>query len=295
MFVRAFAAARVSAGNIYKIIEEYSTQKSGIDSSSLDGKKPDKIDGLIRIENVDFSYSSRPDAAVLRGISFEVAAGQTVALVGSSGCGKSTCIQLLQRFYDPVRGRITIDGHDLKTLNVRWLRENIAVVGQEPVLFNLSVGDNIRYGHPRLNDVSQEDIENAARQANAYDFIASLPKGYDTLVGERGAQLSGGQKQRIAIARALIRNPKILLLDEATSSLDTRSEAVVQQALDKAREGRTTLIVAHRLTTIRNVDSICVFNNGKIEVSKTNELITSRKNSTEFCELVITLGARQSR
>ena len=294
-FFEVFAAARASAESIYKIIDEYSTQKYGIDSSSLDGKRLDKIDGLIRIENVDFSYSSRPDAAVLRGISFEVAAGQTVALVGSSGCGKSTCIQLLQRFYDPVRGRITIDGHDLKTLNVRWLRENIAVVGQEPVLFNLSVGDNIRYGHPRLNDVSQEDIENAARQANAYDFIASLPKGYDTLVGERGAQLSGGQKQRIAIARALIRNPKILLLDEATSSLDTRSEAVVQQALDKAREGRTTLIVAHRLTTIRNVDSICVFNNGKIEVSKTNELITSRKNSTEFCELVITLGARQSR
>ena len=263
-FFEAFAAARVSAANVYKILDEIPE----IDSSSSAGKQLDQIEGHILIEKVDFSYSSRPDVAVLREISFKVAAGRTVALVGASGCGKSTCIQLLQRFYDPVGGRITIDDQDLKTLNVRWLRENIGVVGQEPVLFNLSIGDNIRYGHPRLNDVSQEDVENVARQANAHDFIASLPNGYDTLVGERGAHLSGGQKQRIAIARALIRNPKILLFDEATSALDTKSEAVVQQALDQARQGRTTLIVAHRLTTIRNADSILVFNKGKIEVSK---------------------------
>ena len=262
-FFEAFTAARVSAGNVYKILD----QIPEINSSSSTGKQLDRIDGHIRIEKVDFSYSSRPDVAVLREISFEVPAGRTVALVGPSGCGKSTSIQLLQRFYDPVRGRITIDDHDLKTLNVGWLRENIGVVGQEPVLFSMSIRDNIRYGHPRLNDVSQQDIEHAARQANAHNFIASLPNGYDTLVGERGAQLSGGQKQRIAIARALIRNPKILLFDEATSALDTKSEAVVQHALDKAREGRTTLIVAHRLTTIRNADSILVFNEGKIEVN----------------------------
>ena len=170
-------------------------------------------------------------------------------------------------FLRPLRGRITIDGHDLKTVNVRWWRENIGVIGQEPVLFSTTIRENIRYGHPRLDEVSQKDIEHAARQANAHDFITSLPNGYDTLVGERGAHLSGGQKQRIAIARALILNPKILLLDEATSALDTRNEAIVQQALDSAREGRTTLIVAHRLTTIRNADNIIVFIEGKIKVS----------------------------
>ena len=256
-----FTAARVSARNIFQIIDENPV----IDSSY--GKRLEQIDGNIRIENVDFNYPSRPDVTVLREISFEVPTGKTVALVGPSGCGKSTCVQLLQRFYDPLRGRITIDGHDLKTVNVRWWRENIGVIGQEPVLFSTTIRENIRYGHPRLDEVSQKDIEHAARQANAHDFITSLPNGYDTLVGERGAHLSGGQKQRIAIARALILNPKILLLDEATSALDTRNEAIVQQALDSAREGRTTLIVAHRLTTIRNADNIIVFIEGKIKVS----------------------------
>ena len=260
-FFGIFTAARVSARNIFQIIDENPV----IDSSY--GKRLEQIDGNIRIENVDFNYPSRPDVTVLREISFEVPTGKTVALVGPSGCGKSTCVQLLQRFYDPLRGRITIDGHDLKTVNVRWWRENIGVVGQEPVLFSMTIRDNIRYGHPRLDEVSQKDIEHAARQANAHDFITSLPNGYDTLVGERGAHLSGGQKQRIAIARALILNPKILLLDEATSALDTRNEAIVQQALDSAREGRTTLIVAHRLTTIRNADNIIVFIEGKIKVS----------------------------
>ena len=224
-----------------------------------------------------------------------MAAGQTVALVGSSGCGKSTCIQLLQRFYDPIRGRITIDGYDLKTLNVGWLRENIGVVGQEPVLFSMTIRDNIKYGHPRLNDVLQEDIEHAARQANAHDFIMSLPKGYDTLVGERGAQLSGGQKQRIAIARALIRNPKILLFDEATSALDMKSEAVVQLALEKAREGRTTLIVAHRLTTIRNADSILVFNEGKIEVNNKTRIDVDVNTFVNSIFVYLFIGTRQSR
>lgn len=261
-FLETFSAARVAAADIYRILNQIPV----IDSSSSSGKRLKNIDGNIIIENVHFSYFSRSEVPVLRGISFEVTSGRTVALVGQSGCGKSTCIQLLQRFYDPTQGKITIDGHDIKEFNVSWLRENIGVVGQEPVLFSMSIRDNIRYGHPSYDDISQEEVELAAKQANAHDFIVSLPDSYDTLVGERGAHLSGGQKQRIAIARALIRNPKILLFDEATSALDTKSEAVVQLALDKARQGRTTLIVAHRLTTIRNADTILVFNRGVIEV-----------------------------
>ncbi|KAI9561748.1 ABC protein [Daphnia sinensis] len=259
-FLETFSAARVAAAEVYRILNQIPV----IDSSSSAGKRLKNIDGHIKIEDVHFAYFSRPDVPVLRGISFDVTSGRTVALVGQSGCGKSTCIQLLQRFYDPTRGRITIDGHDVKEFN-------------EPVLFSVSIRDNIRYGHPNYEDVSQEDIELAAKQANAHDFIASLPDSYDTLVGERGAHLSGGQKQRIAIARALIRNPKILLFDEATSALDTKSEAVVQSALDKARQGRTTLIVAHRLTTIRNADTILVFNRGVIEEEGDHDTLMNKR------------------
>ena len=166
-----------------------------------------------------------------------------MALVGPSGCGKSTCVQLIQRFYDPEVGKVQIGGHDIKDLNVSWLRERIGVVGQEPVLFGCTIAENIRFGR---DDITDEEMEKACREANAYNFIVKLPKKFETLVGERGAQLSGGQKQRLAIARALVRNPEILLLDEATSALDTQSESVVQAALDKARTGRTTIIVAHR-------------------------------------------------
>ena len=189
-----------------------------------------------------------------------------MALVGTSGCGKSTCVQLIQRFYDPDHGIVEIDGMEVPSLNVRWLRSKISMVGQEPVLFATTIGQNILYG---CEGASQEQVERAARLANAHDFIMKLPDKYDTMVGERGAQLSGGQKQRIAIARALIGNPRILLLDEATSALDTKSEATVQKALDQARQGRTTLIVAHRLTTIRNADRILVFKNGFVEVNLT--------------------------
>ena len=174
--------------------------------------------------------------------------GETVALVGPSGCGKSTCVQLIQRFYDPEAGKIEIGGHDVKNLNVSWLRERIGVVGQEPVLFGCTIAENIKQGR---KGVTQEEMEKACIEANAYNFIKKLPNKFDTLVGERGAQLSGGQKQRIAIARALVRNPDILLLDEATSALDTQSESVVQAALDKARSGRTTIVVAHRYYLIQ--------------------------------------------
>ncbi|NXO06754.1 MDR1 protein, partial [Oriolus oriolus] len=181
------------------------------------------IKGNLEFKNVYFNYPSRPDVEILKGLNLKISSGQTVALVGGSGCGKSTTVQLIQRFYDPKEGAVTIDGQDIKTLNVRYLREVIGVVNQEPVLFATTIAENIRYGR---EDVTMEEIEKATKEANAYDFIMKLPNKFETVVGERGAQLSGGQKQRIAIARALVRNPKILLLDEATSALDTESESV---------------------------------------------------------------------
>ena len=265
-YMEAFNVARGAAASIFNIIDRVPT----IDSSSEEGKKPNRVQGNISFSNLRFNYPSRPDVDILRGLSFDVPAGQTVALVGTSGCGKSTCIQLLQRFYDPMDGRVCIDGNDVKDLHLGWLRSQIGVVGQEPVLFGTTIGENIRYGR---SGVTQDEIEKAAIKAHAHDFISRLPLKYDTMVGERGAQLSGGQKQRIAIARALVRNPKILLLDEATSALDNQSEAVVQKALDNARKGRTTIIVAHRLTTIRNADRIIVIKDGVVAVNKSTPII----------------------
>uniref|UniRef100_A0A4W5JYI3 ATP binding cassette subfamily B member 4 n=1 Tax=Hucho hucho TaxID=62062 RepID=A0A4W5JYI3_9TELE len=239
-----------------------SVQKPHINSYSDHGHKPDVIKGNIEFNNIHFTYPSRPDVKVLNGMSLSVRSGQTIALVGSSGCGKSTTVQLLQRFYDPQEGSVCVDGHDVRSLNVRFLREMIGVVSQEPILFATTIAENIRYGRP---DVTHQEIEQAAREANAYDFIMTLPdQKFETLVGDRGTQMSGGQKQRIAIARALVRNPKILLLDEATSALDAESETIVQAALDKVRQGRTTIVVAHRLSTIRNADVIAGFKKGEI-------------------------------
>ena len=190
-----------------------------------------------------------------------------MALVGSSGCGKSTCVQLIQRLYDPDTGHVMLDGENLKNLNVGWLRDNIGIVGQEPVLFDCSIKDNIKYAK---QDATEKEIEEACREANAFEFISKLPKGLDTMVGEGGAQLSGGQKQRIAIARALIRNPRILLLDEATSALDNESEAIVQAALDRLHSGRTTLVIAHRLSTVRNADKIVAMEAGSVKETGTH-------------------------
>uniref|UniRef100_G3VJ23 ATP binding cassette subfamily B member 1 n=1 Tax=Sarcophilus harrisii TaxID=9305 RepID=G3VJ23_SARHA len=255
--IEAFANARGAAYEIFRIIDNNPT----IDSYSMNGHKPDNIKGNLEFKNVHFTYPSRKEVKILKGLNLKVYSGQTVALVGNSGCGKSTTVQLIQRLYDPTEGMVTIDGQDIRTLNVRYLREITGVVSQEPVLFATTIAENIRYGR---EDVTMEEIEKAVKEANAYDFIMKLPYKFDTLVGERGAQLSGGQKQRIAIARALVRNPKILLLDEATSALDTESEAVVQVALDKAREGRTTIVIAHRLSTVRNADVIAGFEDGVI-------------------------------
>ncbi|XP_039593521.1 ATP-dependent translocase ABCB1-like isoform X2 [Polypterus senegalus] len=268
--LESIASARGAAYEVYKTIDE----PRPIDSGSKEGHKPDRIKGDIEFKNIRFSYPTRPDVKILQGLNLKVQSGTTIALVGASGCGKSTTIQLLQRFYDPLGGEITLDGQDIRTLNVKWLRENIGIVSQEPVLFATTIAENIRYGR---EDATDAEIEQAIKEANAYDFISKLPDGLNTMVGERGAQLSGGQKQRIAIARAIVKNPKILLLDEATSALDNQSEYIVQTALDKARAGRTTIVIAHRLSTIRTADIIAGFQNGVVCEQGTHSELMEKK------------------
>ncbi|EDV96507.1 multidrug resistance protein homolog 65 [Drosophila grimshawi] len=264
-FLETFAMARGSASAIYDVIDRVSV----IDPLSKAGKILNYgLKGSIEFRDVFFQYPARKDITVLRGLNLIVKEGQTVALVGSSGCGKSTCVQLLQRFYDPVFGQVLLDGEDVRKYNINWLRSNIAVVGQEPVLFQGTIGENIRHGKP---EATQREVEVAARAANAHEFITALYKGYDTHISEKGVQLSGGQRQRIAIARALIQQPTILLLDEATSALDYHSEKLVQAALDKACMGRTTLVVSHRLSAIRHADQIVYIENGKVVEQGTHE------------------------
>jgi ABC transporter fused permease/ATP-binding protein len=229
--------------------------------------------GSVAFEDVHFRYASRPDDPVLEGVSFSIQPGETVALVGPSGAGKTTIAQLLPRFFDIDQGEISLEGVDVRKLQVSDLRAAMAIVSQEPVLFSGTIRDNIAYSDTSLSDL---DVERAAQDANASDFIASFPEGYQTRVGERGIKLSGGQKQRIAIARALVANPRVLILDEATSNLDSESEAAVQKALISLMKGRTTLVIAHRLSTVRDADRICVVEGGVIsEQGKHAELMQS--------------------
>ncbi|XP_041834877.1 bile salt export pump isoform X2 [Melanotaenia boesemani] len=265
--LEAFAAGRGAATIIFETID----REPEIDCLSDAGYKLDRVKGDIEFHNVTFYYPSRPEVKILDQLSVAVKSGETTAFVGPSGAGKSTAVQLIQRFYDPKEGMVTLDGHDIRGLNIQWLRSLIGIVEQEPVLFATTIAENIRYGRP---GVSMEDIITAAKEANAYNFIMDLPQKFDTLVGEGGGQMSGGQKQRIAIARALVRNPRILLLDMATSALDNESEAIVQEALDKVRMGRTTISIAHRLSTIKNADVIVGFEHGRaVERGKHNELL----------------------
>ncbi|MEP0563901.1 MAG: ABC transporter transmembrane domain-containing protein, partial [Paracoccaceae bacterium] len=230
------------------------------------------VQGDVAFNNVLFRYPARPKQVALDGVSFDVKQGETVALVGPSGAGKSTIIQLLLRFYDPNEGAITIDGHDLRDLTRDDFRQHIALVPQDPVIFADTARENIRFGRPGASDA---EVEEAARAAAAHDFLAALPDGYDSYVGERGVMLSGGQKQRIAIARAILRDAPILLLDEATSALDAESEQAVQAAVERLAEGRTTIVVAHRLATVKKADRILVMEGGRIAASGTHDSLVA--------------------
>jgi ATP-binding cassette subfamily B protein len=257
-----------------------------MDTRSTVPEKPDaaalgRVRGEVAFEHVTFGYPGGPP--VLRDVSFTAEPGRTVALVGQTGAGKSTAMALLQRLWDPQQGRITIDGTDIRDVTLASLRAQIGVVFQESLLFNRSIADNLRVGKP---DATQEELEAACRLAEAHDFILRQPRGYDTLVGERGATLSGGQRQRLAIARALLKDPPILILDEATSALDAATEARVQQALRALMRGRTTFVIAHRLSTVRDADTILVFSEGRIAEQGRFEDLT-RKGGI-FAELVAT-------
>ncbi|KAK7365105.1 hypothetical protein VNO80_13919 [Phaseolus coccineus] len=265
--VKYFSEASTAGERIMEVIKRVPK----IDSDNMAGEILEEVSGEVEFVHVDFVYPSRPDSVILNDFCLRVPAGKTVALVGGSGSGKSTVISLLQRFYDPVEGEIRVDGVAIHKLQLKWLRSQMGLVSQEPALFATSIKENILFGR---EDATEEEVVEAAKASNAHTFISQLPQGYDTQVGERGIQMSGGQKQRIAIARAIIKKPRILLLDEATSALDSESERVVQEALDKAAVGRTTIIIAHRLSTIRNADVIAVVQSGKImEMGSHHELI----------------------
>lgn len=238
--------------------------------------EPVKLSGTIQYNNVHFSYPARPEAAVLKGIDIEIPQGSKIALVGASGAGKSTIVSLLMRFHQPTTGNITIGNKDINTFDLRAYRSNFAIVPQDVILFGGSIRENIAYGNPKATD---DEIRKAAEQANAWQFIESFSEGLDTIVGDRGIRLSGGQKQRIAIARAIIRDPAILILDEATSSLDAESEQLVQEALESLMVGRTSVIIAHRLATIRHADNIYVIRDGRIVESGTHDGLISQTGS----------------
>ncbi len=250
-------------GRIGELLDTVPAIRSPAQPKSL----PQPVRGAIRFDGVEFRYPSRPDRAALHDFALEVEPGQTIALVGPSGAGKSTVFQLLQRFHEPQHGRITLDGCELASLALPDLRGAFALVPQDPVLFGASAADNIGFGRAGAN---MDEIVAAARAAEAHDFLDALPEKYDTYLGERGVRLSGGQQQRVAIARALLRDAPVLLLDEATSSLDAQSEHLVQQALERLMRGRTTLVIAHRLATVKRADRIIVMDAGRIVAQGTH-------------------------
>ncbi|XP_020206205.1 ABC transporter B family member 2 [Cajanus cajan] len=270
--ISAFIRAKAAAYPIFEMIERDTVSKS----SSKTGRKLGKLEGHIQFKNVCFSYPSRPDVAIFNNLCLDIPSGKIVALVGGSGSGKSTVISLIERFYEPLSGQILLDRNEIRELDLKWLRQQIGLVNQEPALFATSIKENILYGK---DDATLEELKRAVKLSDAQSFVNNLPERLETQVGERGIQLSGGQKQRIAISRAIVKNPSILLLDEATSALDAESEKSVQEALDRVMVGRTTVVVAHRLSTIRNADVIAVVQGGKIVETGNHEELMSNPTS----------------
>jgi len=237
------------------------------------------VEGFLEFQSVQFSYPSRPDVVVLEQLNLSIRPGEVVALVGPSGSGKSTIASLICRFYDPSSGQVCLDGHDIRLLDGDWLRKQIGVVSQDPVLLSASIAANIRYGKA---EASAAEVESAARAAHAHEFISSFPQAYDTIVGERGIQLSGGQRQRVAIARAMLKDPRVLILDEATSALDAESEHLVQEALDLLMKSRTTVVIAHRLSTVRNADRVLVIQSGRIVQSGRHDALMAERDGMYY-------------
>ncbi|CAF0891101.1 unnamed protein product [Adineta steineri] len=285
-FFQSISEAQGAAASVFRLIDEVHDEnlngKEILEENISDEKSISNINGDIEFDNVCFSYPSRENVTALNNLKLIARVNQTTALVGSSGCGKSTCVSLLLRYYEPSSGRIMIDGQSITDYKIKQFRQNIGVVSQEPILFGMSIYENIRFG--KLN-ATRTEIEQAAEQANAHKFIMKLPNKYETIVGERGIQLSGGEKQRIALARALVKQPSILLLDEATSALDNVSEKIVQEALDRACKNRTTIVIAHRLTTIQNADYIYVLDNANIIEEGTHEILM-RKEGGKYQTMV---------
>lgn len=261
-----FQRASGAAERVFELLDRVPAIPSG-------GQRVPELKGHVEFRGVRFAYPTRPDVPVLLGLDLELRPGEVVAVVGPSGAGKSTLASLLSRFYDPQEGAVLLDGHPLPSLDPEWLRRNIGMVAQEPQLFSCSIADNIRYGRPEATDAQ---VEQAARAANAHDFIQRFPDGYRTHVGERGVQLSGGQKQRVAIARAVLKDPRLLILDEATSALDAESEHLVKDALERLMQGRTTLIIAHRLSTVASASRVLVLEGGQVIQSGTHAALMAQ-------------------